>query len=198
MIVGLTGGVGSGKSTVLEIFRELGCRIISADDIAHDILRKNKKVYNAILEEFGEGVLSRDKSISRKKLGGVVFADKKKRKKLESITLPVIISGLNKILALERMKKGIFVAEVPLLFETGMADLFDRTVVVWVMRKIAIKRLRERDKLTLEDAGRRIEAQMPLTKKKRLADYVINNNPSKNLLSRIKPVYEILKEEQGK
>lgn len=194
MIIGLTGGMGSGKSSALRIFKEIGCRTISADTIAHGILKKDTRVIKAVIRTFGEGILGKNGTIDRKKLGRLVFEDDYKRKKLELIIHPAIIAGLKRELAKSKRRKDILIVETPLLFEKKLVYLFDGTVVVYVPEKTAIRRLMERNKLSLREAGKRIEMQLPLSEKKKIADYVINNNTTiRNLKRQVRLLYKVLK-----
>ena len=194
MIIGLTGGMGSGKSSALRIFKEIGCRAISADTIAHSILKKDTKVIKAIIKTFGEGIIGKSGTINRKKLGRIVFEDDYKRKKLESIIHPAIIAALKREVAKSKSRKNSLIVEAPLLFEKKLAYLFDGTVVVYVTEKTAIRRLMGRDKLSLKEAGKRLKMQLPLSEKKKIADYVINNNTTiRNLKRQVRSLYKVLK-----
>lgn len=197
MIIGLTGGMGSGKSSALRIFREIGCRTISADNIAHAILKKNNKVIKTVIKTFGEGIIGKNGTIDRKKLGRIVFEDNYGRKKLELIIHPAIIDGLKRELAKRKNRKNILVVEAPLLFEKKLAYLFDGTVVVYVPEKTAIRRLMERDKLSLKETVKRIKMQLPLSEKKKIADYVINNNKTiGNLKRQVRSLYKVFNAEK--
>ena len=193
MVIGLTGGMGSGKSTALGLFEKLGCRVINADEIAHDALKNNKKVYNAVIRAFGIEITGGNGAINRKVLGGIVFNDNNKRRKLESITHPVIIREIRKEIALEKKREGILVAEVPLLFEAGMQGMFDKTIVVCLAGKIALERIRKKEGITIKAARKRIKAQLPLSEKKKLADYILYNKSLKELNEQVKLIHNNLK-----
>jgi len=156
-LIGLTGGVATGKSTVAGIFRGLGVRTIDTDKIAHKLLEK-PIVKKIVVRLFGTS--------DRKKLARIVFNDPKKRRKLEKILHPLIFKGV------KRVAKGVVIIEVPLLFEAGWDKYFDKTIVVSC--SVAVQRKRCPKKFL-----NRIKTQMPLAKKKKRADFVINNSGSK-------------------
>jgi dephospho-CoA kinase len=173
LIVGLTGGIATGKTTYTVVFKKLGAQIVCCDEIAHRALRKHTKTYNRIVKAFGSDILKPTKQIDRAKLATVIFNNQKKRKELEGIVHPYVFKRLD-----EKIKKtrGILVIEVPLLFETGFDKAVDKTILVWCSRRDQIKRIVKRDGGTEAWARKRIEAQMPLTAKKRKADFVIDNS----------------------
>ena len=182
LIVGLTGGIVSGKSTVARMFKQLGADTIDADNIARIIVQPGKKAWKNIVHYFGKEILKDNQEINRKELARIVFADKEKLEKLNNITHPEIMAIIkNKI---EEMRsKGcvnatISIIEVPLLFEAGMEYMMDRIIVVYLNREEQIKRLHIRNNLTQEEAINRIDSQMSLEKKLKKADYVIDNGAS--------------------
>lgn len=177
-LIGLTGGIACGKSTVSGMMRELGLPVIDADQIARDVVRPGEPAYRAIVEEFGRDILNDDATIDREKLGALVFADEEKRKKLEALTHPPVFRAIAeevRRLARERRAKAI-VIDAALLFESGLSDSMDETVVVSVPEEIQRARLMERDGLSLEDARRRIASQMPTAQKEELAKYILDNS----------------------
>ena len=181
MIIGLTGGIASGKSTVSDILKNMGAYIIDADKIAHQIIKKDNIGYKKIVKQFGEKILNSNNNIDRAKLGTIVFSDNDKLKSLENITHPLIINHIkNKI---EKVQDdNTVVIDAPLLFETGLDKLTDQDWVVYVNYDIQIKRLMKRDKLSREEAENRIKKQMSLEKKKEMGDIIINNNGNINQL----------------
>ncbi len=194
-VIGLTGGIASGKSTVLKEFKKLGAKVIDSDKIAHRIIQKDKKVYREIIKYFGRRILKKDGKIDRKKLGKIVFEDKNKLKLLEKITHPAIISEIKKTLTrlLTYPLTRLIVLDAPLLFEKSLSKMVDETVVVWVPEEIQIQRLISRDKLGYESAKKRIKLQMPLDKKKKLADYCIDGSKSlKKIKQQIKKFWKKL------
>ena len=188
LIVGLTGGISSGKSTVLRIFRKLGSRTIDADEIAHQLTRPGTRVLKEIVKKFGEEVLNRDRTLNRRRLAGIIFGDGQKRKSLNAIMHPKIIAEIKRKIRqfkkrAERRelrgsgrKTNIIVVDIPLLFEAKLEYLVDKTIIVYVSQKVQIERLRRDDNLTVKEARARLNAQIPIYKKKKYADYIINGN----------------------
>ncbi len=180
MIIGLTGGIATGKSTVAKFLEELKITVIDSDKIAHEILTYQDTI-DKIKREFGEIVIDKDGSINRKKLGEIVFDDLNKLKKLESITHHKIFEVINKRIKQNRDDK-IIVLDAPLLFETELDNEVDETWVVYTDKETQIKRLKKRDDLDRKDALKRIKAQMPLKEKIKKADIVIDNSGTKEEL----------------
>ena len=182
LIVGLTGGIVSGKSTVAEMFKELGAEIIDADNIARAIVQPGEKAWKDIVHYFGKEILQDDKEINRKELARIVFADKEKLEKLNRITHPEIIKTIKNKITDMRGKNNpdgaICIIEAPLLFEANLEGMMDKIIVVYLSRKEQIKRLLIRNNLTQDEAINRIDSQMSLEKKVQKADYVIDNGAS--------------------
>lgn len=176
MLIGLTGGIGSGKSTVAAMFNKYGLPIVDADYIARRVVEPNQPAWKKIVAYFGSDILLPDNTIDRKKLGEIVFNDEQKRNKLNEITHPIIISELmDEARALE-LVNGKVIVDIPLLFESKREELFEYIVVVYVSYSTQVKRLMGRDQITLEEAKSRISAQMSLDEKKAGADFVIYND----------------------
>ena len=195
LLVGLTGGIASGKSTVSRMLNQLSCLVIDADLIARDVVEPGEPAYQEIVREFGKGVLDEEGYIDRKKLGAVVFNDPEKRKRLNEITHPEIIRREEDILAelAAEGHEGIVILDVALLIEAGGAGRVDRLVVVTAEERTQEKRLTNRDNLSTEDALKRIRSQMPLSEKARLAHYVISNSGSvEETLRQVRELYQSL------
>jgi dephospho-CoA kinase len=178
LIVGLTGGIVSGKTTIAKMFQELGAQVIDADEIARKVVSPGEKACHGIVEYFGPEVLRDDLEINRKKLADIVFSNKEKLAVLNSITHPEIILMLKKQinqLKNKYQKNIICIVEAPLLFEAHLEDMMDKIIVVYLNREEQLKRLLLRNNLTREEAIQRIESQMPLEEKLSRADYVIDN-----------------------
>lgn len=175
MIIGLTGGIASGKSTVSNYLSELGAIIIDADKIAHEIMEKGKTAYWQVIEAFGREILAENGEIDRSRLGKIVFNNLEKKKILEEITHPQVIREMREKIEEYRAENKVIVLDVPLLFEAGLDIMVDETWVVYVDRETQLQRLIARDGLSYEEANKRIQAQMSLEKKRVLADFVINN-----------------------
>jgi len=178
--IGLTGGIATGKSSVLKIFEEEGIRTINVDEIARQITRKEEEGYRRVVEAFGKEILRENGEIDRKKLGKLVFSDEKKRKELEKILHPLIVERMRKLLEEFEREHPCepVVIEVPLLFEVELDREMDITVVVYAPQEIQIERLMMRDGLTKEEAVKRLKSQIPIEEKRKLADVVIDNSKS--------------------
>ncbi|HVB98773.1 MAG TPA: dephospho-CoA kinase [Candidatus Dormibacteraeota bacterium] len=174
--VGLTGGIGSGKSTVVAMLRQRGLAVSEADDIARDLVRRGQPAYDEILQTFGAQILQENGEIDRKRLAAIVFGSSERLDRLNRIVHPRVRERTERWLA-EREKEGARVAivEAPLLVEAGSHRRLDRLVVVWCRPEQQLARLAERG-MSREDAERRIAAQMDVEKKKALADDLIDNS----------------------
>ncbi|MEA1960450.1 MAG: dephospho-CoA kinase [Bacillota bacterium] len=179
-ILGLTGGIASGKTTVSRTLEKLGVTIIDADETAHRIIEPHKPAWEDIIHAFGEDLLNPDLTINRDKLGQIVFADKECLEELNQITHPRVMESFKDDLrSIKKTTPGaIVVLDVPLLYEIHIERICDVVWVVWVDRETQIKRLMFRNGYTREEAIRRIESQMSLDEKARLADRVIDNRGS--------------------
>lgn len=174
VVIGLTGGIASGKSTVLAEFRRRGAKVIDCDKIAREVVRPGTSAIAKIKKRFGGQVLKRDGSLDRSALARIVFSDSGKRKTLEAIIHPQVKREVFK--RLKKIRRGVVVVDVPLLFETKWQDDFDKTLVVWAAEKTQVARLMRRNGFSSAQALKRVRAQMPLAKKRRKADFVIDNS----------------------
>ena len=181
LLVGLTGGIATGKSAVSAMFAHLGAKVVDADLLAREVVMPGQPAYTQIVREFGPEVLQADGRLDRKRLGAIVFADADKRKRLEQLTHPAIRARQQRILSVyeEEAFEGIVIWDVALLIESGGAKSMDRVVVVIADGDTEIARLMARDGLPEEEARRRIASQMPLAEKVKVADYVIDNSGSR-------------------
>jgi dephospho-CoA kinase len=176
-LVGLTGGIASGKSTVAAILRRLGAEIINADELARAVVEPGREAWQEIVATFGSGILQEDRAIDRRKLREVIFNDRQARKKLEAIIHPRVRAlAEEKIRALEAAGSALVVYEVPLLFEALIHHWIRPVILVACDIETQKSRLKERDRLSDAEAQRHIEAQMSLEEKRKLADYTIENN----------------------
>jgi dephospho-CoA kinase len=185
-VIGLTGGIASGKSTVLKMFENMGIPTLSADLVARDCVRPGKPAYRAILRHFGSDVRLSDGFLDRKKLGRIVFKNKKARQTLEKIVHPCVIRGLN---AFIRRHSGRMVLDIPLLYEARLEPLVDEVVVVYATQAQQLTRLTTRNGYSRAEALRRLRAQWPLRKKCLRADYVIRNAGSLEQLATAVKIY---------
>ena len=175
MKIGLTGSIACGKSTVSGYLRELGYFVADADAISRSLTAPGGQALPLLREAFGDGIFDGD-VLSRQRLGSLVFGDAEKRGQLNAILHPLIIRTVHDELAAHDAPDTLVFGDVPLLYECGMAHMFDRIFVVSASRETQIARLLARDGLSREDAQRRIDAQMPLERKRALADAVIDSD----------------------
>ena len=195
LLVGLTGGIATGKSTVSTMFAHLGAKVVDADLLAREVVAPGQRAYAEIVEEFGPDVVQSDGQLDRKRLGTIVFADALKRKRLEQITHPAIRVRQQRILSVyeEEAFDGIVIWDAAVLIESGGAKAVARLVVVTADAEAELSRLVARDGLSEEDARRRIASQMPLAEKAKLADYVIDNSGTRDGTERrVREVYRAL------
>ncbi len=172
LLVGLTGGIGCGKSTVLKLFRQLGTETISADEVVHHLL-KESKTKQRIRKSFGDKVFDQAGEVDRAELAKRIFSSKSERKALESILHPLVF---DRVLQKHRQMAGeILIAEIPLLFETGKENLFDKIIVVKAPIHVIKKRLKKRG-MTDKDIEARLKSQLDIKRKLEKADYVIDNS----------------------
>ncbi|GEN51834.1 dephospho-CoA kinase [Halobacillus faecis] len=181
LVIGLTGSIASGKSTVAEMFRDMDIPVIDADQISRDVVKPGKPAYEEIVETFGEQVLEEDGDLDRKKLGKIVFSDETKRKQLNGIVHPKVREEM--IRRREQYKQQQYqavVLDIPLLFESNLTDYVEKILVVYVDEETQMERLMERDQSGRKDAEERIQAQIPVKKKAEMADAVIDNTGTIN------------------
>jgi dephospho-CoA kinase len=176
--VGLTGGIASGKSIVGRMFVDLGCHLIDADDIVHELFEPGQEVHKAVVEAFGRRILRRDGKIDRKILGDIVFHDQHQRSKLNNLVHPAVIQRQKEWLAqIENSDpKGVGIVEAALMIEVGTYKNYDKVIVVVCSPEEQRRRLRARSSLTEEQIDARIRSQMPMDEKAKYADYVIDNS----------------------
>lgn len=179
-VIGLTGGIASGKSTISMLLRDKGAVIIDADEIAREILSPKKPAWNAVIDCFGREILLDGENIDRKKLGRMVFSDRAMLEKLNRITHPAILEEIKKRLDYYRQKREkIVVIDAALLLEIGLDSMVDEVWLVAVDEKTQLARLLNREKeMSVEEAMDRIRAQLPLDKKIKMADRIIENSGS--------------------
>ncbi|XP_031258989.1 dephospho-CoA kinase-like [Pistacia vera] len=183
-LVGLTGGIASGKSTVSNLFKANDIPVVDADLVARDVLKKGTGGWKKVVASFGEEILLANGEVDRPKLGQIVFSDPGKRQLLNRILAPYISSGIFfEILKLWIKGFKVIVLDIPLLFEAKMDKWTKPIIVVWVDPETQLRRLVGRDGTSEEDARNRINAQMPLDIKRSKADIVIDNNGSLDDLS---------------
>jgi dephospho-CoA kinase len=176
--VGLTGSIGVGKSFVASIFAELGCHVLDADLTAREVVMPGTAGLNAIVQEFGEEILNTDGTLDRKRLGALIFADENRRQRLNHILHPFIIARQDEILReWEREDpNGIGIVDAALMIESGGYKRFDKLIVVHCRPEVQLERLMLRDKLSRDEAQRRVASQMSQEEKQKFADYLIDTS----------------------
>ncbi|MFS0837501.1 dephospho-CoA kinase [Paenibacillus sp. 1P03SA] len=178
MNIGLTGGIACGKSTVSAMLVRRGAILIDADRIAREVVEPGSPVLAQVAARFGQDILLPDGSLHRKKLGETVFGNEEARKALEELLHPSIRALMKERMAASEREfpDKLVVVDVPLLYESGLQSMFSFVMVVYVPREVQLRRLMERDGLTLEQAETRLAAQWPIERKKELADICIDNS----------------------
>ncbi|MEX5216944.1 MAG: dephospho-CoA kinase [Nitrospira sp.] len=187
IVVGLTGGVATGKSTVAGMFHRCGAHVIDADQLARQVVEPGKPAWRDIVRTFGKSILRDDGSIDRQALGAIVFQSPRKLRRLEQIVHPRVArlhARLTKAIA-ERQPNAVVIYEVPLLFEAGVDARVDEIIVVSADRRTQIERLARRTGLPRAQILRRINSQMPLARKRRMAGIVLDGTMPRPKLSRV-------------
>ena len=175
-VIGITGGIASGKSNVCTVIRELGYPVIDCDEITRKNYEINGKIYNVVLERFGKDFLLDDGNIDRKKLGKLVFNNSSAKMLLNSITHPIIKEEL--LSEISKYNDGLVFVEIPLLYEAKFETICDKIICVFLSQKYQVERLMAREGIDEDFALKKIHSQMDLYMKKSLADYVINSKGS--------------------
>ena len=178
LVIGVTGGVGTGKSTVAKMLGELGARVLDADAMAHETMRPGSMVWRRIVETFGQGITHPDRTINRQALADAIFSDPDVRRRLEEIVHPQVLKDIKR--QLHAWKKNgrrlVVVLDVPLLLEAGLANLVDFVIVVRATPEVQRARLMDRRGWSSEEIERRAAAQWPLERKAAQADAVVENS----------------------
>lgn len=195
IVVGLTGSVGTGKSTVTSLFRDLGAYVIDWDELARKVVRPRSKVWRQLVDYFGRSILNDDLTINRQKLADVVFSDREKLNRLNEIIHPNVFEADEKITNEIRSHDpdALIVKDIPLLFEVSRPIPVDKIIVVSASEETQLRRLEEKG-MSREDARRRIESQIPLDEKIKSADFVIDNDgPLEETRKQVQAIYSLLK-----
>ncbi len=176
-IIGITGGIGSGKTEVAKIFKKLGAKIISGDEIGKEVVKRNRSVLKQLVRIFGKGILNRNKKLDRRKLGKIAFSSLKNRNKLNMIVHPYLLSDLKKQIGEYRKRgPGIAVVDAALIVEWGIQKKFDYLILVESNLNNRLKRLKQNLGYTRREALNRIKAQISYKTRRRYADYIIRND----------------------
>lgn len=179
-VIGLTGSIATGKSTVAKLFKQEGIPIVDADLISRQVVEPGAEAYQGIVSAFGQDILSSDQQINRKKLGQIIFNDQTKRKQLNAIIHPIIIAQIIKERdQLIKEKHCLIILDIPLLYELKLTDLMEKVIVVYASPEQQLVRLKKRDYLSDRDAKQRINSQISIADKVKEADYVIDNDGTK-------------------
>lgn len=198
IVIGLTGGIGTGKSTVSDYLRKKGCIILDADDISRKMTEAGMPALSIIQNVFGDEVINSDGSLNRHKLGDIVFNNRDKLQKLQQIITSEVVDNINRNLSQLQSEHcdKIVVIDAPLLFECGMENIADENWLVISEMSVRIKRVKERDNLSEEQIIARINNQMSQDDKEKLSDYVLDNSGSlQQLYEQIDDNLERLKDE---
>jgi dephospho-CoA kinase len=194
-IVGLTGGIATGKSTVCKMFGKLGAAIVDADTIAHQAVASGSPAWQEIVAWFGREILQPDGQIDRKKLGSLIFEDAGQRAALNRIVHPVVFAQMDRqVRQLDAAGAcKLVLLDIPLLFESGMHEQIRPIIVVYLSPSLQLQRLMARDGISQADALARIRSQLPIESKKDLADHVIDNGQDRrHTLAQTQSLYQTL------
>lgn len=175
MTLGLTGGIATGKSTVVKLFQEYGFPIVDSDIIAREVVEIGTPGLKAISEEFGFDILQKDGSLDRKALGTIIFSEPEQRIRLNQLLSPFLRAEITKQIKTKKQQANLVIVDIPLLYEGGYEKEVDQVAVVYVPEKIQIQRLMIRDELTKEEAEKRIASQWSIEEKKTRANIVFDN-----------------------
>ncbi|HHU79786.1 MAG: dephospho-CoA kinase [Bacilli bacterium] len=199
-VVGITGGIATGKSQATSILKDLGYLVIDADTIVHNLMQPETKVYKEIVKTFTSSILNNDQTINRRALAEIVFNDENERDKLNAIIHPEVKRHMIQMIEGfydERYEQLVFV-DVPLLYEAGFEDIVDKVIVVYTSYHNQVKRLVARDQISVSYAKLKIAAQMPLSEKCKRADYVLDNDgPIYRFREKLLEIVDVIKKEIG-
>ncbi|MBL1230140.1 dephospho-CoA kinase [Enterococcus sp. BWB1-3] len=174
-VLGLTGGIATGKTTAMKVFKNAGFPIVDSDKIAREVVEPGSSGLSAVVSAFGESIKNNDGSLNRKKLGTLIFSDHEKRALLNQTMAPFLEKSI--VGKINELKKSypLVIADIPLLYENGYEEFVDKTAVVYIPEAKQIKRLMARDSLSVEEALQRVNSQWSIEEKKEKADIVFDN-----------------------
>ena len=190
-IIGITGGIASGKSTVTNFLRQKGFEVVDADALVHQLQKPGGRLYQILVEHFGEKVLLEDGELNRPLLASLIFSNSEEREWSKQTQGQIIREELGSLRDKFAQTEDLFFMDIPLLFEQDYASWFDETWLVYVRRDTQLDRLMNRDQLSQESAKTRLASQWPLEEKKKFATYILDNNGSRGqLLSQVVTLLE--------
>ena len=197
-VIGLTGGIASGKSTVTKLLRQYGLDVLDADAIAWELAQPNNKLWQSYVDRYGERVLLSDQQLNRQAVADIVFSQPEEKAWMDGMAHPIIKAEIqNQLNHLSEAGKKAAVIDVPLLYKAGWDKLVDEVWLVYVDSEVQLQRLMARNGYDVQEAARRIKAQMPLAEKRRKAQVVIDNNgTAQELAERVKNLLDAQKEWQ--
>ena len=181
-IIGITGGIASGKSTVTNFLRQKGFEVVDADALVHQLQKPGGRLYQILVEHFGEKVLLEDGELNRPLLASLIFSNSEEREWSKQTQGQIIREELGSLRDKLAQTEDVFFMDIPLLFEQDYASWFDETWLVYVRRDTQLDRLMNRDQLSKESAETRLASQWPLEEKKKFATYILDNNGSREQL----------------
>ena len=181
-IIGITGGIASGKSTVTNFLRQQGYQVADADAVVHQLQKPGGRLYQVLVQHFGQEILLENGELNRPLLASLIFSKTEEREWSKQTQGEIIREELAALREQLAQTETVFFMDIPLLFEQGYANWFDETWLVYVDRDVQVERFMKRDHLSLEVADSRLAAQWSLEKKKKLASYILNNNGSRDQL----------------
>lgn len=188
--IGLTGGIGSGKSTISRMLKERNIPVIDADSISREVIKNNLEIPKEIKLNFGSEFFDENNNLKRQEFGNYIFKNKTQRKKYENIIMPYIIKEIFRSMGVcENLGENICVLDAPTLIENGVHKYMDINILVWIPKSMQIERVKERDKMNEINVLDRINSQMSLEEKKQYADFIIDN--SGNIENTIKQLDKI-------
>ncbi len=191
-VLGLTGGIGSGKSVVAQMFARLGAVVIDADQLAREVVEPGQPALQEIAATFGADMIQPDGRLDRAKLARIIFADPAERAKLDAITHPRIRARMDEEIKARQSGPGVLIVDIPLLYENDRTNTVERVIVVWVDPQTQLRRIQDRDGLAADAARQRIAAQMPLDEKRARADHVIDNSGNREDTQRqVEAIYRL-------
>lgn len=177
-ILGITGSIATGKSTVVNIFKQYGFSVVDADIIAREVVEPNTAGLKKVVETFGSSVLCSDGSLSRKQLGQIIFSDTKKRQALNALLAPFLQEAIIEQIKRASAVSSLVIADIPLLYEAGYDKYMDQVAVVYIPEDLQVQRLMKRDRITKKEAQKKVASQLSIEEKKKRADIIFDNQES--------------------